>query len=126
MVGKLGVGFLSSTLAVSGRKCLGLVDVLKRVKFNRLTDLHDTAKHRGIIHCAAVPTAVAELVLALTDPGLGALPDVLHVVLVQLAQLLLALGQACQLTAQRLRAYDVSLGNQQRIHSQRPVTRTQT
>lgn len=69
---------------------------------------------------------MAELVLALTNPGLSALADVLHVVLVQLAQLFLAFGQAYQLTAQRLCAYDVSLGNQQWIHSQRPATRTQT
>lgn len=126
MAGKLGVEFVWGSQAVSHIKHVNVIGVLIKVKFDRLTDLHDTAKHWRVIHCATVPAAVAELVLALTDPGFGALADVLHVVLVQLAQLLLAFGQACQLTAERLCAYDVSLGNQQRIHSQRPATRTQT
>lgn len=63
---------------------------------------------------------MSELVLALSDARLGALADVLHVVLVQLAQLLLALRQAHQLAAQRLRADDVGLRDQYGVHGQRP------
>lgn len=84
------------------------------------TYLHDSSKNRGIVHCAAVPAAVPELVLALLDAHLGAFADVMDVVLVELTQLLLALRQAHQLAAQRLRADDVSLRDQQRVHGQRP------
>lgn len=85
-----------------------------------LTYLHDPSKNRGVVHSAAVPAPMSELVLALSDARLGALADVLHVVLVELAQLLLALGQAHQLAAQRLGTDDVGLGDQQRVHGQRP------
>lgn len=77
-----------------------------------LTNLHDSPKHGGVVHCAAVPATVSELVLALSDAGLSALADVLHVVLVELAQLLLALGQTHQLAAQGLSADDVGLWDQ--------------
>lgn len=63
---------------------------------------------------------MSELVLALSDARLGALADVLHVVLVELAQLLLALRQAHQLAAQRLRADDVGLRDQYGVHGQGP------
>lgn len=85
-----------------------------------LTYLHDTSKNRGVVHGAAVPTPMSELVLALSDPHLGALTDVLHVVLVELAQLLLARRQTRQLAAQRLGADDVGLW-EQRVHGQRPA-----
>ena len=60
----------------------------------RLTDLHDPPEDGRVVHGAAVPAPVPELVLALADARLGALADVLHVVLVQLTQLPLALGGA--------------------------------
>lgn len=63
---------------------------------------------------------MSELVLALSDARLGPLADVLHVVLVELAQFLLALRKANQLAAQRLRPNDVGLRDQQRVHGQRP------
>lgn len=85
-----------------------------------LTYLHDPSKDRGVVHCAAVPASMSELVLALSDACLGTFTDILHVVLVELAQLLLALRQAHQLTAQRLGTDDVGLRDQQRVHGQRP------
>lgn len=63
---------------------------------------------------------MSELVLALSDACLGALADVLHVVLVELAQLLLALRQAHQLAAERLCTDDVGLRDQYGVHSQGP------
>lgn len=84
------------------------------------TYLHDSSKNRGVVHRAAVPATVPELVLALLDAHLGAFADVMDVVLVELAELLLALRQAHQLAAQRLRADDVSLRDQQGVHGQRP------
>jgi len=57
----------------------------------RLTDLHDASEHRRVVHRAAVPPPLSELELALLDAGLGSVSDVDHVVLVQLAQLPLAL-----------------------------------
>lgn len=48
------------------------------------TYLHDSSKNRGVVHCAAVPAAVPELVLALLDAHLGAFADVMDVVLVEL------------------------------------------
>lgn len=74
-----------------------------------LTYLHDPSKDGGVVHRAAVPAPMSELVLALSDARLGTFTDVLHVVLVELAQLLLALRQAHQLAAQRLGADDVGL-----------------
>lgn len=56
-----------------------------------LTDLHDPSKHRHVVHSAAVPPPVSELVLTLLDACLGPIADVAHVVLVQLAELSLAL-----------------------------------
>lgn len=85
------------------------------------TYLHDSSENRGVVHGAAVPAAVPELVLALLDAHLGAFTDVMDVVLVELTQLLLALRQAHQLAAQRLCADDVSLWDQQRVHGQRPA-----
>lgn len=84
------------------------------------TYLHDPSENGRVVHCAAVPATVPELVLALLDAHLGAFADVMDVVLVKLTQLLLALRQAHQLAAQRLRANDVSLRDEQRVHGQRP------
>lgn len=77
-----------------------------------LTYLHDPSENRRVVHSAAVPAPLSELVLALSDAGLGTFTDVLHVVLVELAQLLLALRQAHQLAAQRLGPDDVGFGDQ--------------
>lgn len=77
--------------------------------FVSLTCLHDSSKNGGVVHRAAVPAPMSELVLALSDARLGSLADVLHVVLVELAQLLLALRQPHQLAAQRLGTDDVGL-----------------
>lgn len=60
----------------------------------RLTNLHDPSKHRCVVHSAAVPPPLSELVLALLDASLGSVSDVDHVVLVQLAELPLALQTA--------------------------------
>ncbi len=76
------------------------------------TYLHHPSENRGVVHRAAVPAPMSELVLALSDAGLGTFADVLHVVLVELAQLLLALRQTHQLAAQRLCTDDVGLRNQ--------------
>lgn len=64
-----------------------------------LTYVHDAAEYRCVVHRAAVPPPLAELKLALLDARLCAFTDVHHVVLVKLAQLLLALRQACELAA---------------------------
>lgn len=64
-----------------------------------LTYLHDPSENRGVVHRAAVPAPMSKLVLALSDACFGTFTDVLHVVLVELAQLLLALWQAHQLAA---------------------------
>ena len=69
--------------------------------------MHDPAEDRGVIHGAAVPPPVSELILALLDARLGALSNVLHVVLIQVAEFLLSLGKSCQLAAERLRSYDI-------------------
>lgn len=60
----------------------------------KLTNLHDPSKHGRVVHCAAVPPPLSELVLALLDARLGSVSDEDHVVLVQLAQLPLALQTA--------------------------------
>ena len=60
-----------------------------------LTALHDAAEDGVVsVERAAVPAVVAELVLALPDPLLGALADGLHDVRVPLAQLPLLIHQA--------------------------------
>ena len=64
-----------------------------------LTDLHDPSEHRRVVHGAAVPPPLSELVLALLDARLGSVSDVDHVVLVQLAQLPLALQSAAAAAA---------------------------
>lgn len=56
-----------------------------------LTYLHNPSKNRRVVHRATVPAPMSELVLALSNASLGTFTDVLHVVLVELAQLLLAL-----------------------------------
>lgn len=71
------------------------------------TYLHDPAENGGVIHGAAVPPPVPELVLALFDARLRAFSNVLHVVLVQVAQFLLSLRKSCQLAAERLCSYDI-------------------
>lgn len=83
-----------------------------------LTYLHDSAKDRRVVHGAAVPPPVPELVLALPDARLGALRNVDHVFLVQLAQLSLARGEPRQLTAHGLSSNDKHLGSLHWVHSQ--------
>lgn len=87
----------------------------KRAAWSR-TYLHDSAEHWGVVHCAAVPAALAKLVLALLDARLGTLSNELHVILVQLAKLPLTFGQSFQLTAQRLTSYDIRLWYQEGVH----------
>lgn len=72
-------------------------------------DLHHPAKDRGVVHCAAVPSAVPKLVLTLFNACLRPLSDVLHVILIQVAELLLSLRKSRQLAAERLCANDVDL-----------------
>lgn len=74
-----------------------------------LTDLQDGSKDGGVINSGAVPASVSELPLALMDASLGAAADAAHVVLVELAQLGLAGGEAGNLGAERLRADQVDL-----------------
>lgn len=88
--------------------------------YSFLTYLHNPSKNRGVVHRAAVPTPMSELVLTLSDARFGTFTDVLHVILVELAQLLLAGWQPHQLAAERLRPDDVGLWDQQRVHGQRP------
>lgn len=65
-----------------------------------LTSEHHPAKHCVVpLQRAAVPAMVPELVLALHDPLLGALPDGLHQVWVELAQLPLLVHQAGDVVA---------------------------
>lgn len=53
-----------------------------------LTPEKDTSKHSVVaVQCAAVPAMVSKLVLALSNPLLGALTDGLHDVWVPLAEL---------------------------------------
>lgn len=60
-----------------------------------LTALHDAAEDGVVsVERAAVPAVVAELVLALADPLLGAFPDGAHEVRVALAELPLLVHQA--------------------------------
>lgn len=47
-----------------------------------LTNLHDSAKDRRVVHGAAVPAPLSELVLAFLDARLGSLANVGHVLLV--------------------------------------------
>lgn len=102
------------------QKSPGYVSKSKRQYLCVFTYLHDPSKNRRVVHCAAVPAPMSELVLALSDACLGTFTDVLHVVLVELAQLLLALRQPHQLAAQRLGTDDVGLRDQYRVHGQRP------
>lgn len=67
---------------------------MTRVGFRELTDVHDPSEHGGVVHGAAVPPPLPELVLALLDAHPGPLSDVGDVILVQLAQLPLALQAA--------------------------------
>lgn len=63
--------------------------------FFTLTPEQDTSKDGVItVQCAAVPPMVSELVLALSDPLLGALADGLHDVWVALAELPLFVHKA--------------------------------
>lgn len=71
------------------------------------TYLHNPAKDRGVIHGAAVPSSMSELILAFFDACLRALSNVLHVVLIQVAEFLLSLRKSCQLAAERLCSYDI-------------------
>lgn len=82
-----------------------------------LTYLHDPPKDRRVVHGAAVPPPLPELVLALLDACLGSLPYVGHVLLVQLAQLSLARGEPRKLAAHRLGTDDEHLRSLHRVHS---------
>ena len=62
-----------------------------------------------------------ELMLALPDARPGALPDVGHVLLVELAQLPLAGGQPRELAAHGLGPDDEHLGSLHRAHRQGPA-----
>lgn len=65
-----------------------------------LTPEQDASKDGVVaVHCAAVPAVVSELVLALSDPLLGALTDGLHDVWVALAELPLLVHQARDVVA---------------------------
>lgn len=65
-----------------------------------LTSEHHPAKDRMVpLQRAAVPPMVPELVLALYDPLFGALPDRLHQVWVELAQVPLLVHQAGNVVA---------------------------
>lgn len=82
-----------------------------------LTYLHDSAKDRCVVHSAAVPPSLPELVLALPDARLGSLPDVGHVLLIQLTQLPLAWGKPGKLAAHRLSTDDEHLRPLHRVQS---------
>lgn len=82
-----------------------------------LTYLHDSPKDGRVVHDAAVPPPLPELVLALLDARLGPLPYVGHVLLVQLAELPLAGGEPGKLAAHGLGADDKHLGSLHRVHS---------
>lgn len=59
-----------------------------------LTPKQDASKHGVVaVQCAAVPAMVSKLVLALSNPLLGALADGLHDVRVALAELPLFVDQ---------------------------------
>lgn len=61
----------------------------------RLTPQQDASKDSVVtVQCAAVPSMVSELVLALSDPLFGSLPNCLHDVRVALAKLPLLVHQA--------------------------------
>lgn len=83
--------------------------------------MHDATEYGRVVHRAAVPPPLSELILALLDARLCAFTDVHHVVLVELAQLPLALGQACELAAKRLCAYNIHLWPLDRVHGQGPA-----
>lgn len=57
--------------------------------------LHDSAKHRVVVHSAAIPSSMSELILALLNARLCTLSNELHMVLIQLAEFLLSLGKPC-------------------------------
>lgn len=82
-----------------------------------LTYLHNSPEDRRVVHDAAVPTPLPELVLAFLDACLGSLPYVGHVLLVQLAQLSLSRGQPGKLAAHGLGTDDKHLGSLHRVHS---------
>lgn len=87
-----------------------------------LTYGHDGSKDGGVVHGGAVPLLEPELVLALEDAFLRAAAHVHHVVGVEHAQLLLALGEPGDLAAQRHRRAE-----QQRIRRQHvPLVSAQT
>lgn len=64
-----------------------------------LTYFNNGSEHRGVVHDGAVPPAMPELVLTLVYPGPRPPADPRHVVLVEVAQLGLAGGQAWSLAA---------------------------
>lgn len=59
------------------------------------TYLHDSAKNRVVVHSAAIPSSMSELILAFLNAGLCTLSNELHMVLIQLAEFLLSLGKPC-------------------------------
>lgn len=80
-----------------------------------LTYLHHPAKDRGVVHCAAVPSPMPKLVLAFFDACLRTFPNVLHVILIQVAEFLLSLRKSRQLAAERLCTYDIYLRHLNRV-----------
>ncbi len=62
-----------------------------------LTNVEDVPKNGGVIDSGAVPALALELVLALVDAQPGPEANVRYVVLVEVAQLRLPLGEALQL-----------------------------
>lgn len=72
------------------------------VRRHPLTDIEHMAKHGSIVHGGAVPAPIFELILALVDSQPSAASDVGDVVLVEVAQLGLPLGQSFQLGAGQL------------------------
>lgn len=65
------------------------------VKMLLPTYLHDSAKNRVVVHSAAIPSSMSELILALLNARLRTLSNELHMVLIQLAEFLLSLGKPC-------------------------------
>ncbi|CAN7989494.1 unnamed protein product, partial [Ixodes hexagonus] len=83
-----------------------------------LTYVEHGPEHGVVGHGGAVPAAMPELVLALADAQAGPPAHVRHVVLVQVAQLGLAPGQAqLEVAAEQLRAQHVHLRVLEHVHA---------
>lgn len=90
---------LSKNLArdSSAEQCVPYISLDKSLIIKMLlpTYLHDSAKNRVVVHSAAIPSSVSELILALLNARLCTLSNELHMVLIQLAEFLLSLGKPC-------------------------------